>query len=613
MELAIDRLTKQYKNKIAVDRVSIKLKPGVYGLLGANGAGKTTLMRMICDIQNPTSGQIKYNGTDIKELGEDYRQVLGYLPQDFGYYPDFTAYDFLMYIAALKGLSKEKAEMRVNELLQIVNLENEKKQKVKTFSGGMKQRLGIAQAMLNNPKILILDEPTAGLDPKERVKFRNLISSFSQDKIVILSTHIVSDIEFIADEIIVMKAGKKILTGTPEELLQDLRGSVWKCVAYDKKEVEMLNHKYCIINIHQENNTTELRIVSRQKPTVNAVNIEPNLEDLYLAYFQDNEKQKRKNSDGEKDFSIEIYNEYLYNRLDLLTNINRVYANYNTSYITELFNLNLKEQKDFYETRQQRIEEELNQSYDGKKYTPQEKEYWLEKSNNTKTPFEYDFYYGYSNLYNTYELLIFGVIAICICLASVFAGEYQNGTDKILLTTKYGKSKGVTAKIIASYIFATLVFTIYLIFAIGTTFLMFGTDGGNLPIQLSNILSPYALTFFQSLLYNIVISYTVLFGMVGLTLFLSSKLKNPMTVLVIDIAIIMLPVFLSIKSAFGILNKILFLMPYNAIYSNFSQMVSYKLGNIVIDLPMMTIIAYIFMMVIALICAKKTYSKHQVE
>lgn len=242
-----------------------------------------------------------------------------------------------------------------------------------------------------------------------------------------------------------------------------------------------------------------------------------------------------------------------------------------------------------------------------------EREYWLEKSNNTKTPFEYDFYYGYSNLYSTYEMLIIGVIAICICLASIFVGEYQNGTDKILLTTKYGKSKGVTAKILASYIFAGIVFTIYLIFAIGSVFLMFGTDGGNLPIQLSNILSPYTLTFFQSLLYNIVISYTVLFGMVGLTLFLSSKLKNPMTVLVIDIAIIMLPVFLTIKSAFGIFNKILFLMPYNAIYSNFAQMVSYKFGNIIIDLPMMTIITYIFMMVIALICAKKTYSKHQVE
>ena len=290
--LELQQVSKTFsKSKFSLENVSFNLPYGaIMGFVGENGAGKTTLMRMICDIQNPTSGQIKYNGTDIKELGEDYRQVLGYLPQDFGYYPDFTAYDFLMYIAALKGLSKEKAEMRVNELLQIVNLENEKKQKVKTFSGGMKQRLGIAQAMLNNPKILILDEPTAGLDPKERVKFRNLISSFSQDKIVILSTHIVSDIEFIADEIIVMKAGKKILTGTPEELLQDLRGSVWKCVAYDKKEVEMLNHKYCIINIHQENNTTELRIVSRQKPTVNAVNIEPNLEDLYLAYFQDNEK-----------------------------------------------------------------------------------------------------------------------------------------------------------------------------------------------------------------------------------------------------------------------------------------------------------------------------------
>lgn len=277
------------------------------------------------------------------------------------------------------------------------------------------------------------------------------------------------------------------------------------------------------------------------------------------------------NSDGEVDFKRKIYNEYLNNRLNLLTNINRVYANYNASYINELFNINLNEQKDFYETRRQRIEEKLNQSYDGKTYTSQEKEFWLEKSNNTKIPFEYDFYYGYSNLYSTYEMLIIGVIAICICLASVFAGEYQNGTDKILLTTKYGKSKGVTAKIIASYIFAILVFTIYLIFAIGPIFLIFGTDGGNLPIQLSNILSPYALTFFQSLLYNIVISYTVLLGMVGLTLFLSSKLKNSMNVLVIDIAIIILPVFLSIKSAFGILNKILFLMPYNAIYSNFSR------------------------------------------
>lgn len=287
MELTIDRLTKQYKNKIAVDRFESKLNEGIYGLLGANGAGKTTLMRMICDIQKPTSGQIKYNGKNIQKLGEDYRALIGYLPQDFGYYPDFTAYDFLMYISALKGISKQKAEMRVNELLQIVNLEKERKQKIKTFSGGMKQRLGIAQAMLNNPKILILDEPTTGLDPKERVKFRNLISGFSKDKIVILSTHIVSDIEFIADKIIVMKEGQKILSGTPEELIRNLQGKVWKCLAYSRQEVDILNSEYCIINIHQEKDFVELRIVSDEKPTLNAVNIEPNLEDLYLAYFQE--------------------------------------------------------------------------------------------------------------------------------------------------------------------------------------------------------------------------------------------------------------------------------------------------------------------------------------
>lgn len=319
------------------------------------------------------------------------------------------------------------------------------------------------------------------------------------------------------------------------------------------------------------------------------------------------------NIDGETDFNPNIYNKYLNNRLNLLTNINRVYSNYNSNYITELFNLNVEEQSDFYEIRQQRIEGKLNQSYDGKNYSDQEKEYWIKKSNNTEIPFEYDFYYGYSNLYSTYEMLIIGLIAICICLAPVFAGEYQNGTDKILLTTKYGKNKGITAKIIASYLFAIGIFTIYLLFAIGIIFFRFGTEGGNLPIQLLNMLSPYSLTLSQSLIYNIVISYTVLIGMVGLTLFLSSKVKNPMTVLVIDIAVIMLPVFLQIDSVFGILNKILFLMPYNAIFSNFTQMVSYKIGNFVIDLPTMTIITYIFIMIITLIYAKRTYRKHQVE
>jgi len=220
MELIIDRVSKQYKNKIAVDRINLKLRKGIYGLLGANGAGKTTLMRMICGILTPTSGTITYDGLDVSE--EEYRAVLGYLPQDFGYYPDFSGKDFLLYMAALKGLSSASAKKRVNELLELVSLMDAAKKKIKTYSGGMKQRLGIAQALLNNPQILILDEPTAGLDPKERVRFRNLIAELGKDNIVILSTHIVSDIDRIADRILMMNNGKLVFDGTREEISGDL-------------------------------------------------------------------------------------------------------------------------------------------------------------------------------------------------------------------------------------------------------------------------------------------------------------------------------------------------------------------------------------------------------
>ena len=208
MELTVHGLIKQYKDKRAVDGVELRLTEGINGLLGANGAGKTTLMRMLCGILKPTTGSIALDGVDVSS--EDYRAVLGYLPQDFGYYPDFTGLDFLLYLAALKGLSRSHAKRKAKELLELVSLKDAGKKKIKTYSGGMKQRLGIAQALLNDPSLLIVDEPTAGLDPKERVRFRKLIAGLGQDTIVLLSTHIVSDVEKIADHMLMMSEGKII-------------------------------------------------------------------------------------------------------------------------------------------------------------------------------------------------------------------------------------------------------------------------------------------------------------------------------------------------------------------------------------------------------------------
>jgi ABC-2 type transport system ATP-binding protein len=284
MELSLDRLTKHYGSKIAVDCVSADLKPGVYGLLGANGAGKTTLMRMMCGVLEATSGEVFLDGKDIISMGADYRNLLGYLPQDFGYYPNDTAMQFLMYIAALKGIPKTMAMKRSAELLEEVGLSQVAHKKCKTFSGGMKQRLGIAQALLNRPEILILDEPTAGLDPKERVRFRNLLSEYAGDKIVILSTHIVSDVEAIADEVFLMKKGKFVLKGSVSQLTEQASGKVWELVV-SNEEARKWKETATIANIRHEGKQMILRIVADQKPDEQAVPCEATLEDLYLSYF----------------------------------------------------------------------------------------------------------------------------------------------------------------------------------------------------------------------------------------------------------------------------------------------------------------------------------------
>ncbi len=286
MQLELNNITKKYDNTVVLQNLSFSLKPGVYGLLGANGSGKTTLFRIICGVLKQTEGVITYNHDDIQSNLDGFRSMLGFLPQDFSYYPEFSGMKFMLYIAALKGMNKKFAKKRCLELLKLVGLDNVKNKKIKTYSGGMKQRLGIAQAIINDPKILILDEPTVGLDPKERVRFRNLISSFSENKIIILSTHIVSDVEYIADEILVLKKGRLENRGTSSELVNAINGYVWEVVVSSGELNHMLS-KHLISNQKHESNGTVLRIVSQEKPTASAKQVSPTLEDLYLYYFRE--------------------------------------------------------------------------------------------------------------------------------------------------------------------------------------------------------------------------------------------------------------------------------------------------------------------------------------
>lgn len=284
-ELRLTNVGKTYKNKEAVRKFSYTFSPGVYGLLGESGAGKTTLLRMICGIIRATQGEIYFDDLPIRDLGAAYRKLLGYLPQDFGYYEEFTAVRFLNYMAALKALPRQYGERRIEELLEMTGLKEVKGKKLKTYSGGMLRRLGIAQALLNEPEILVLDEPTAGLDPKERVAFRNMISSLGKSRIVLLSTHIVSDVEYIGDRILIMKEGELIGGGTRQEIQAEAKGHVWRCLAADKRVGE-INEKFLVSNLRKEGEKTELRIVSKDKPLEEAEDVTANLEEAYLYYTQ---------------------------------------------------------------------------------------------------------------------------------------------------------------------------------------------------------------------------------------------------------------------------------------------------------------------------------------
>ena len=293
MELCIDHISKRFKDMTAVDDVSLRLTPGMWGLLGANGAGKTTLMRILSGIMQPSSGAVTYDGVPISSLGQKYRDIFGYLPQEFGFYPEFTVQDYLEYVAALKGLTVSDSKKRISQLLEQMSLTHVRGKKIAKLSGGMKRRVGIAQALLNEPEVLVLDEPTSGLDPGERVRFRNLLSEFAHDRIVLISTHIVSDVEYISTRNAVMKGGKLLACGTTEELVKLVEGKVWTA----RISAESLGkYEQClsIVNLrNEENGAVSIRYLAEAPAVSGSAAAAPRLEDMYLWMFPQEASERR--------------------------------------------------------------------------------------------------------------------------------------------------------------------------------------------------------------------------------------------------------------------------------------------------------------------------------
>ncbi|EIF2086831.1 TPA: ATP-binding cassette domain-containing protein [Clostridium perfringens] len=286
--LVVNNVSKKYGSFYALKDINLEFNNGVYALLAPNGAGKTTLIKLLTTLIFPTSGEILYKGTDIVSLDGEYRDIIGYLPQDFGYYRNYTPRKFLLYLAALKGIKKEDAVEKVKGVLKVVSLENVENKKMKGFSGGMIQRVGIAQALLNDPKILILDEPTAGLDPKERVRFRNLLSDLSRDRIVIISTHIVSDIEFISNEVIMIKDHKILYKDSIENICSTLEGMVYE-TSMTFEESKEFRKKYILLSEKQDGGIMKARFISQGNNDEKWIKVNPNIEDVFLYQYRDEE------------------------------------------------------------------------------------------------------------------------------------------------------------------------------------------------------------------------------------------------------------------------------------------------------------------------------------
>ncbi|MEN8907743.1 MAG: ABC transporter ATP-binding protein [Clostridiales bacterium] len=290
MVLSVKNLTKKYNEKIAVNNINVSFKTGINGLLGANGAGKTTLMKMLTTISNPTHGEILLDGNNITNNADEYRNILGFLPQDFNGYTDFTASEFMYYMGKLKNISDKDIKIKTETMLKLISLEDQINKKIKTFSGGMRRRLGIAQVFLNDPKIIIFDEPTAGLDPKERINFRNIISSIGEDRIIILSTHIVSDIENVASNIVVMKKGNILKAGSKEDIISDYDGVIWEMNLSESEVFSSKNFKNSSNYKTEVDGSITFHIVSNKKPHPKAIRTKAILEDVFLYHGSEETK-----------------------------------------------------------------------------------------------------------------------------------------------------------------------------------------------------------------------------------------------------------------------------------------------------------------------------------